>query len=358
MIHYQDGTATRAILFNWSKYDNRHRPNFNYDFSQNVSLGDKTIDYIVVYYRWAPRPTIYPTVTAVAGVLPNLNTYNLSGGYRIQNDCGFTQFRGDGTMFGMFIHETAHTAYDCPHYATANNVTGICFYGQVAGWGAMKLADAQGNTPFMTDNAWERWYIGWMPDTATIRANNQRSDIQYSELTPQGHYFTLRDFATTGDALRIEIPVSENRVFGGGKSQRLWLENRQGKSSLYDRRRWVDVEITNTDGSKFYDTVKPAAKGIYAYVEDITSSRNEVNVFQKGANAIKYLHKQGNYDYTVNGIHSETYWGNTIYNFREGAANPYSGQSRPSTYRCRFCRLHHHKLACESHDANNYLHFW
>jgi len=146
--------------FDWGNYDNRCYPNYVQDCSNNDYNFpiDSIIDYVVVCYRWSPITGNPPT--AVADVS---NWSDITSNYKVQTNCGFTQFRGDRSIFGLFIHEVSHTLYGCPHYACANDVVGNYFYGQVGGWGAVKLSEvSQGNTPFMTANAWERWFLGWI----------------------------------------------------------------------------------------------------------------------------------------------------------------------------------------------------
>ena len=49
---------------------------------------------------------------------------------------------------------------------------------------------------FQGFNAWERWYLGYIDPTMI----NNEGDIR------ETNEFVLRDFITTGDAVRIKLP--------------------------------------------------------------------------------------------------------------------------------------------------------
>ena len=127
----------------------------------------------------------------------------------------------------------------------------------------------------------------------------------------------MKDFATTGDMVCIELPSDTN-----GRKQRVWLENHQIKS-IYENRDWNTINVSAGL------IVPEATPGLYAYIEDMTGSRMQITY---NTNAIKYLHSKGNYDYTLidSSINTDFggWWNNKIFNFREGLANSYSGQSR------------------------------
>ena len=247
--------------FFWCNYDLRCHPRFNQPCSTNGipcdtnpdAIGDKMIDYIVVHYRWAGSYAIGGEV-GTGGV--NVNGFNTGTGHR--------QYKANRSLLGLFIHEVAHELYNCPHYGNANQVTLPRFYGQHGGWGAMKLDEFQVNTPFKTDNAWERWYLGW---------TELKADIKFNNITSTGIEFTLRDYVTTGDAARIEIPSELNASGQVIKTQRLWLENRQGKSG-FDKRLCDIVPVRKKDDTvDTHYTVPPITKGIYAYIERYCSQQ-------------------------------------------------------------------------------------
>ena len=219
---------TQYPNFDWSPYDKRkNKSRYLFDSSDVITNpSDNKPDYVVFLYRFAlsgwpqypisgmekwrggaignSRATIYPKGLA----------YN---GYTFDKGSGYIHYASISDFSEIFIHETAHNIYNCPHYANANGVAGYYFYGQ-NGWGAIKHF---GWTPFACANGWERWYLDWIEN---IEANGVNTDIKSAtDLNPTGEY-TLRDYLTTGDVLRLKIPN------GTGKNQYLWLENHQGLS--------------------------------------------------------------------------------------------------------------------------------
>ncbi|MBF9223943.1 LamG-like jellyroll fold domain-containing protein [Hymenobacter ruricola] len=234
---------------------------------------------------------------------------------------GFTQAFGmSGLDQAIFQHEFAHTVYNSPHYFFANSVMGMRFYG-TQGPGMMayyKTHDAA--------NAWERWYNGWIE--LQTGANHVNSDILLpSQLTPTNGEFTLRDFVTTGDAMRIRIP--------GSASQYLWLENHQHVSNFDDRANW----LTN---SWDYNPQPPlpyptAPTGILAMVEDMQTSRTSPlpgGTYPSdtvGCNGLKVISAQGNFDYTPSTTSSDYnnyHYYHPIFDFTNPTANPFGGENQ------------------------------
>ena len=274
--------------FNWSPYDNRTNPSGSYYVTDNsLSSPDMKPDYIVIIYRYhqsmSPQPVPgmdkwqYANTSGYASIggLSGIN-YN---GYTFTNH-GYVQVNGRTNIYDLFIHEVAHSLYDCPHYAYANRVVGDYFYGR-QGWGMMALDLA----PFNCALGWERWYLNWID----IQANNIPADIKSaSDLTATGEYI-LRDYMTHGDVIRIKIPSHRH-----GKNQYLWLENHQ-RTNLFDKRRTLS---DNCNPPNLYPTDK---KGVVAYIESINDDRtnpgNHTFEDRDAANAVKWLHPKGNYDY-------------------------------------------------------------
>lgn len=130
------------------------------------------------------------------------------------------------------------------------------------GWGMM----SRGNPTFMTANAWERWWLDWFTPTT---------------ITGTGIY-TLDDFVTTGEAIRIEIP--------GSGGQYLWLENHQ-KLNHWDRKYFYN------DVSLGQPLLTP---GIYGYITfDRMDNRGDPNITAADpdfANGMKVLSAEGNWD--------------------------------------------------------------
>jgi hypothetical protein len=302
-----DQMKTENPSFNWSPYDKRqNNPSYQSDNSINPQP-DMKPDYVIIIYRYTNsfqnKPyTLNPPGNAYASIdLGNADSYN---GYTFNNKCGYTQFIGGSYYFLLFIHEVAHTLYNAPHVSGANTVMGNYFYVE-KGWSQMY----QDYLPFVSSNAWERWYLDWIDG---IKASGVNADIQSaSDLKTTGEYI-LRDFITTGDAVRIKIPN------GANGNQYLWLENHQGVS-IFDNQ----ARLKDGCGNNF-----PASpRGIVAYIESINDNKNNTSIFTAGANGIKYLHAAGNFDYTYDTPPEYSCWyDNQVYNLHR-TANPISGQS-------------------------------
>lgn len=311
--------------FDWAPYDKRtNSPNYLSDNS--ISNADSVPDYVVIVYRfqqikdntstsnWYINPPIpgmmhwsgsgggYAAINGLSGI-----NYN---GYTFKEKSGYTHCSGTSSIFSLFIHEVAHSIFDCSHYANANGIVGNYFYNQLGGWGMMNLA----GTAFCCANGWERWYLGWID----LKTNGVNSDVKSSVDLPASKEFTLRDFITTGDVVRIKIPN------GTDSDQYLWLENHQGKS-IFDDRSW-------TGNGCEENSLPPSPRGLVAYVESIAGDRNYPFDFWEdtlSANGIKPLHSKGNYDYSFLGPSeiSCLLWRNPIFNILQGIANPIAGQN-------------------------------
>lgn len=285
-----------------SRFDQRkNRPNFKFDNTDTtIHKPDKIIDFVVFVHRYnkgwrqQPKASMRSWIGsgggfASTGILPT-NTLN---GYRFAE--GFTMtYRS-----GVFIHELAHVLFNAPHIMGVNNVVGEYFYLMSAGWGIMAPISI-----FHGFNAWERWYTGFLEPVADIK-NEQDLD--------KGDTFVLRDYFTTGDAMRVEIP------FSGG--QHLWLENHAKKHPL-DEHPWAGGSVIK--GEKIPGT----AKGVYAYVEAVEGSRHTIfSALSNRANGVKVLHAGGNYDYELDESIPDVKnaWGGMMKHFRRLDENPISG---------------------------------
>ncbi len=286
----------------WSRFDERqNHPNFSFDNSDTTRYGpDKILDYVVFIHRynknWSQQPknSMRSWMGSGGGFtatgVPQKTTLN---GYRIVD--GFTM----SYRSGVFVHEVAHELFNAPHIMGVNNVIGEYFSLMSAGWGVMAPISI-----FVGFNGWERWYAGFTELVA---------DIKTAEDLKQGNSFVLRDFFTTGDAMRVQIPHS------GG--QYLWLEHHAKQHEL-DEHPWKGKII----GEK--DTLAGSAAGIYAYVEAIESNRHQIfSPLSARANGIKVLHAGGNYDYHYREDLPvlKNNWGNALYSFTKGKENPIDG---------------------------------
>ncbi|MEM6264065.1 MAG: hypothetical protein AAGI38_16240 [Bacteroidota bacterium] len=248
--------------FDWGRFDNRkNRPTYVED---NVaSSPDRKLDYVVFMHR----ATGGSTGMAATGNLSIPGTdFKVTDGHTSIK--GYSDFRH---ICEYFLHEFAHNLYDSPHYMGANHADGNRYYLQ-KGWGMMSGEIFS----FNTANAWECWWLGW--------SNPQTID--------RSGTFTLRDFATTLDAIRIPLPGTEDV---------LWLENHQ-KKDLWD------AKISSKKGGRAGNP--EIAPGIYAYVTGKPGARREqprLKPFNPAyANFFRLLNGQGNFDFVLSGDSLDT----------------------------------------------------
>lgn len=324
------GTCNRLVIekiqkeypnFDWSKYD--QRTNFpNYKFDNSVSLPDKKPDYIIVAYRyvreWGRQPKEgmnlwTPTYSALDGLYGiNFNGYTFDGAGFTMGTFGAVR----GGFIDLFLHEMAHELYSCPHYSGTNGAMGKYLYTPSCGSDMMSIWRGQ------VASAFERWLLGWI-------------DIKH-DLDNWRHngIYELRDFVTTGDAIRIKIPHV---------NQYLWIENRQC-ISIYDHNNWRSQLMNNPLGSK---GIADRDKGLNIYIEEVLNDRKKIDaglVYDLDkVNGIMHLHARGNYDYlyprklthtdhTIPG-NQQVYWNNFTYWFEQTKPNPIAGLNPFINYR-------------------------
>lgn len=285
-----------------SRFDQRENlPNFKFDNSDTTThKADKILDFVVFIHRyntgWAqdPKPGMKAWIGSTGGfAATGVQHNNKINGYRIAE--GFTMTYNSG----VFIHEVAHVLFNAPHIMGVNNVIGNYFYLMSAGWGIMAPISI-----FSGFNAWERWYVGFTELAA---------DIKNKEDLKNGNTFVLKDYFTTGDAIRVQIPFSNG--------QYLWLENHT-KIHPLDEHPWKGKVLG------IGDTIAATAPGVYAYIESVEDSRNTIfSPLSDRANGIKVLHAGGNYDYQLltNIPEKKNNWGNVLKTFRRLGENPISG---------------------------------
>lgn len=129
-------------------------------------------------------------------------------------------------------HEYAHTLLGGNNFHSGGggfgHNQGNYWIPQTGGWGALSLYGCS----LWTWSAWDRYRLGWTGagNQFEISARDQNGntevngDLDATNPTQAGVY-TLRDFVTTGDALRIKLPfVDENEEY----PEWIWVENHQG----------------------------------------------------------------------------------------------------------------------------------
>ncbi len=302
-----DTIAATDRGFDWSRYDLRkNNPNYQVDNSQ--SLPDDTIDLIAFYHRFSktwkelpsPKLSDFGTADGFAGI--KVGTYAIPGTPYIASD-GITIRSGGLEPMTVFVHEVGHLLYNGPHTTGQNDEAGKYFYLPAAGWGMMTP-----NT-YRSALAWERFCLDWIPSPNASGVNANFVDA--SDM-PDSIVLNLRDFITTGDAVRVRMP--------GKRKQCLWLEYHAG-ASTFDVSRY---------GSTFCgESIAPIKKGLVAYVEKYSYVYEDSICPQGIANAIRWIHSDGNYDFSFSGgvETPSVYCNQNTYRLHKGAANSIGGQN-------------------------------
>jgi len=190
----------------------------------------------------------------------------------------------------IIIHEFAHTFLGGNEFHTSGGnhygtYTACPFIGLQGGWG---LIGGYASS-LISCNAYERWRLGWFskkynPQQYDIAANGKNSDISKETGEQQ---FILRDFITTGDAVRIKFPYTDP----GASNQYLWLENHQvGKNNKFDF-------LVYSNSSECRDA---GSAGIYSYIQvgrDVIESDNFKDIYPGDeTDNLKVVNAKGNWD--------------------------------------------------------------
>jgi len=183
-------------------------------------------------------------------------------------------------------------------------------YGMLSSWNS--ISDSW--------NAWDRHRLGWKNPNNQYFISSRwpgsnkeiNSDFVYGQSFPNGvAEFILRDFVSTGDAIRIMLPHTSRDV----PSQYLWLENRQLNK-------------------EYIDHTSPRSKGIYAYLQ---IGKDDFSDFLGNNSYLYPLTPVGNYDIELienlkplpnfeilnNGIVNLNYL--DVYRISEKNKNPFTG---------------------------------
>lgn len=157
------------------------------------------------------------------------------------------------------------------------------FIATQGGWGMMGNAGSS----MKTVNAWECRRLDWRgPDkidqiSVGSGLGESNADLDPYNIALEGTY-VLRDFVTTGDAMRIKLPFIPGTEF----QQWLWIENHQGYST-FDNFNNVSCQV-------------PFQAGLYAYVQCDKEVMSGGQTFHAGyADYIKPLSAFGMHDVSL-----------------------------------------------------------
>lgn len=200
-------------------------------------------------------------------------------------------------------HEFSHQLYGGNNFHCAGGGWGPENYWIpiTGGWSALGLSGSS----LLCFNAWDRQRLDWKPagNTYTLSARNENNttevngDLDATNLGDAGIY-TLRDFITTGDVIRIKLPfIDPVNEF----PEYLWLENHTGtqnNNSPFDQWHYQNA-----------DCIDDFTPGLMVYLQidkDTRSSDNALQVFSGYADYLRPL--------TAEGFYERTYENNPVFN--------------------------------------------
>jgi hypothetical protein len=116
-------------------------------------------------------------------------------------------------------------------------------------------------------SGWDRLMMDWKsPNKKFITSCSDMNGKEINTETysidsfPNGGVYVLRNFMTTGDAIRIKLPHLNWEKRGDVKNQYLWLENRR-MDTRFDE--WYDQDCSDNNEGKF----PKGTPGIYSYIQ-------------------------------------------------------------------------------------------
>ena len=160
---------------------------------------------------------------------------------------------------------------------------------QTGGWALLGLYGSS----LMCWNAWDRQRLGWKATgnqyEISARASNGITEVNGDIGIDNGNgIYVLRDFVTTGDALRIKLPyIDEEKEY----PEWIWLENHQGTDNNnieFDKWQYQDA-----------DCVEDFEPGLMAYIQinsDIRESTIQSAVYKQYADYLNPLTANGFWD--------------------------------------------------------------
>lgn len=212
-----------------------------------------------------------------------------------------------GGMYGMpfeiLQHEYNHMLFGGNNFHSGGgnaNIFTRYFLCMQGGWSMM----GGSNSALLTGNAWDRRRLGWTaPDSPyPIAARDAKGRTVNADLDPlmgDTGTFILRDFMSTGDALRVKLPHLSSTEY----PQFLWLENHQTATrngKLSDAFHYEHVD----------PCVKGAVPGIYAFVQVDREKMSGTDIFGGQSDYFRAVPASGFHDYLLRGdtIRYECLW--------------------------------------------------
>jgi len=152
---------------------------------------------------------------------------------------------------------------------------------------------------------WDRWMMEWKNPKKELlisaldnKGKESNTELLIMNKEVRCDTFILRDFITSGDAIRIQLPHINWQKNGDVKNQYLWLENHR-MNTRFDK--YYTEDCADNDHGKF----PVGTPGMYAYIQvgkDVKAGGNEIYEGKNDSrNALGSwlfpLTAEGNYDF-------------------------------------------------------------
>jgi hypothetical protein len=264
-----------------------------------VSQPDSLLDMVMVIWRVNSRIT---TSSSGGYCMP----YHMSYPFKsMKGFMAYSYFVNEGAQnYVILRHEFSHLLLGGNNFHTGGSGAGTRTFMSSAGGYAMLSSWDRSSQVY---NAFDRRRLGWRPTenqyqiSARDPSTGREVDGDLVYLQPFEHgsnEFILRDFVSTGDAVRLELPylrLPSPKV----SKQWLWLENHQQ----------LPGNLDHGEASR---------KGVYAFVQVGKEALSGPGTFGGDANYTWPVSAMGNYDMEID---EET----GMYDLEDGLRDPLAG---------------------------------
>ncbi len=199
-------------------------------------------------------------------------------------------------------HEYAHGLLGSNNFHTAGGGKQLDYFIPfIGGWGMLGLSGSS----LQCCNGWDRQRLGWKSAYNTYdisaRAADGITEVNGDiDINTCNGIYVLRDFMTTGDALRIKLPfIDEEKEY----PEWIWLENHAGR---YYNNSMFDVWHYELD----YDCIDSFPGGLMAYIQidkNIRVSDDYLDVYGGFGGYTRPL--------AANGFYERSYESNSTFNY-------------------------------------------
>jgi M6 family metalloprotease-like protein len=260
---------------------------------------DSLLDMVMVIWRVNSKIT---TSSSGGYCMP----YHMKYPFKSMNGfMAYSYFVNEGAFnYVILRHEFSHLLLGGNNFHTGGSGAGTKTFMSSAGGYAMLSSWDRSSQVY---NAFDRRRLGWRNpenhfqisarDPAT--GKEIEGELIYKQpFKHESNEFILRDFVSTGDAIRIELPYVQepsNRI----RKQWLWLENHQK----------IPGNLDHADASQ---------KGIYAFIQVGKEALSGSETYGGDCNYTWPLSAMGNYDLLIDEEQE-------LYLVKEGSENPFTG---------------------------------